>query len=246
MKRARDFRHEALSALTGRWGLAIGATLLYSILNGGLTGLISPNSDQLTNQIMSGGGVDFGALVPVSSLFVLILALISLAFSAIGASVQLGYNLLTLKYYEPEEKPHLGDLFCRFHIFWKAFGLRLVMGIFITLWTFLFIIPGIIASYSYAMAPYLLAENPDMGIMEAINRSKDLMRGNKWRLFCLHLSFIGWAILSIFTCGIGALFLSPYQMLADAAFYREITGKNQVTYTDANDFYYDNNTETIQ
>jgi len=67
------------------------------------------------------------------------------------------------------------------------------------------------------------------------------MQGNKWRLFCLHISFIGWAFLCIFTCGIGTLFLSPYQMLAEAAFYREITGKNQVTYTNANDFYYDDN-----
>ena len=147
---------------------------------------------------------------------------------------------MLLKYFEPEEKPGIGDLFCRFHIFWKAFGLRVVMSIFVTLWSFLFIIPGIIASYSYAMAPYLMAENPDMGIMEAINRSKELMRGNKWRLFCLHLSFIGWVFLCMFTCGLGFLFLSPYQMLADVAFYREITGKNQLTFTEASDFYYDN------
>ena len=235
MKLARDFRQEALSVLPGRWGLAIGATLLYSILNGGLTGLFSPDTDQLMQS-----GLTMEALVPYTSIF-LVICLISLVFSAIGSSVQLGYNILLLKYYEPEQKPSLGDLFCRFHIFWKAFGLRLVMGLFITLWTFLFIIPGIIASYSYAMAPYLMAENPDMGIMEAIRRSKEIMQGNKWRLFCLHISFIGWAFLCIFTCGIGSLFLSPYQMLAEAAFYREITGKNQVTYTNANDFYYDNN-----
>ncbi len=235
MKLARDFRQEALSVLPGRWGLAIGATLLYSILNGGLTSLFSPDTDSLIEQ----GGLTLEALIPYTSIL-LVMCLISLVFSAIGSSVQLGYNILLLKYYEPEQKPSLGDLFCRFHIFWKAFGLRLVMGLFITLWTFLFIIPGIIASYSYAMAPYLMAENPDMGIMEAIRRSKEIMQGNKWRLFCLHISFIGWAFLCIFTCGLGTLFLSPYQMLAEAAFYREITGKNRVTYTEANDFYYNN------
>ena len=237
MKRARDFRQEALSVLTGRWGLAIGATLLYSILNGGLTGVFSPSPD--TESIIENGGLTLDAFVPYTSIL-LVIFLISIVFSAIGSSVQLGYNILLLKYYEPEQKPSIGDLFCRFHIFWKAFGLRIMMSILTTLWSFLLIIPGIIASYSYAMAPYLMAENPDMGIMEAISRSKELMRGNKWRLFCLHLSFIGWAFLCIFTCGLGALFLSPYQMLADAAFYRELTGKNRVAYTEAEDFYYNN------
>lgn len=234
MKRARDFRQEALSVLTGRWGLAIGATLLYSILNGGLTSAFSPSPD--TESIIENGGLTLDAFVPYTSIL-LVIFLISIVFSAIGSSVHLGYNILLLKYYEPEQKPSLGDLFCRFHIFWKAFGLRIMMSILTTLWSFLFIIPGIIASYSYAMAPYLMAENPDMGIMEAISRSKELMRGNKWRLFCLHLSFIGWVFLCIFTCGLGTLFLSPYQMLADAAFYRELTGKNRVAYTEASDFY---------
>lgn len=237
MKRARDFRQEALSVLTGRWGLAIGATLLYSILNGGLTGVFSPSPD--TESIIENGGLTLDAFVPYTSIL-LVIFLISIVFSAIGSSVQLGYNILLLKYYEPEQKPSIGDLFCRFHIFWKAFGLRIMMSILTTLWSFLLIIPGIIASYSYAMAPYLMAENPDMGIMEAISRSKELMRGNKWRLFCLHLSFIGWVFLCMFTCGLGFLFLSPYQMLADAAFYRELTGKNRVAYTEAEDFYYNN------
>lgn len=237
MKLARDFRQEALSVLPGRWGLAIGATILYSILNGGLTSVFSPTPD--TQSLITDGSISLEAFAPYANIL-LVLSLISILFSAIGASVQLGYNIMLLKYYEPEEKPGLGDLFCRFQIFWKAFGLRIMMSILTTLWSFLLIIPGIIASYSYAMAPYLMAENPNMGVMEAISRSKELMRGNKWRLFCLHLSFIGWVFLCIFTCGLGFLFLSPYQMLADVAFYREITGKNQVMYTEANDFYYNN------
>lgn len=232
MKSARDFRQEALSVLNGRWGLAIGATILYGILNGGLTSAFTPKTDYSS-------GITLESLMPYMTILGVIF-LISLVFSAIGASVQLGYNILLLKYYEPEAKPTIGDLFCRFHIFWKAFGLRIVMSIFITLWSLLLFIPGIIASYSYAMAPYLMAENPDIGIMEAINRSKELMSGNKWRLFCLHLSFIGWAFLCIFTCGIGYLFLSPYQMLAEVAFYREITGKNQVVYTQTDEYNYYN------
>ena len=75
--------------------------------------------------------------------------------------------------------------------FLKAMGLNLFMALFIWLWSLLFIVPGIIAAYRYRLAPYLMAENPNLGIREAVNMSKELMAGHKWRLFCLNLSFIG-------------------------------------------------------
>ena len=92
------------------------------------------------------------------------------------------------------------------------------------LWSLLFIIPGIIATYSYAMTGYILAEHPELTASEAIERSKEMMSGNRFRLFCLQLSFIGWAILCAFTFGIGYLWLGPYREAATAAFYREISG----------------------
>ena len=88
----------------------------------------------------------------------------------------------------------------------------------------LFIIPGIIASYSYAMTDYILAETPELTAKEAIERSKDMMEGNRWRLFCLEISFIGWGILSLLTLGIGSLWLTPYMEASMAAFYREVSG----------------------
>ena len=89
-------------------------------------------------------------------------------------------------------------------------------------WALLFIIPGLIAAYRYQLTGYILAENPEMGANDAITRSKELMKGNKWRLFCLDFSFIGWDILSAFTLGIGDLWLTPYRSAAAAAFYREL------------------------
>ncbi|MBR3600970.1 MAG: DUF975 family protein [Lachnospiraceae bacterium] len=86
------------------------------------------------------------------------------------------------------------------------------------------IIPGIIASLSYVMTNYILAENPEMSASETINLSKQMIGGNKWRLFCLRLSFIGWDILCGFMLGIGYLWLNPYKQAAEAAFYREISG----------------------
>jgi uncharacterized membrane protein len=84
------------------------------------------------------------------------------------------------------------------------------------------VIPGIIKTYSYSMAAYILQEHPEMTPNDAITKSRELMDGNKWRLFCLHFSFIGWSFLCVFTCGIGYLWLFPYEQTAVAAFYREI------------------------
>lgn len=84
-------------------------------------------------------------------------------------------------------------------------------------------LPTIIAEYRYSMAYYILVENPDMGAIEAVNCSKRLMKGNKWRLFCLHFSFIGWYILDALSFHIlGLLFLNPYREMAVAAFYRDL------------------------
>ena len=94
--------------------------------------------------------------------------------------------------------------------------------IYIFLWTLLLIIPGIIKSYSYALTPYILVEHPEMSANEAIEESMRLMDGHKFDLFYLQLSFIGWAILSILSLGLGFFWLIPYQMTAQAAFYRDI------------------------
>ena len=96
-------------------------------------------------------------------------------------------------------------------------------SIFAVLWSLLFVIPGIYAAYGYAMTPYILMENPEMTPNEAITKSKELMDGNRFRLFCLEISFIGWVLLAaFFTLGIGMFWLAPYIEASFAAFYREI------------------------
>jgi uncharacterized membrane protein len=82
--------------------------------------------------------------------------------------------------------------------------------IFTFLWTLLFIIPGIIAFYRYRLAFYILIDNPDIGPLEAINISKALMDGNKGKLFCLDLSFIGWGIVATFAVFVISM---PFSML---------------------------------
>jgi len=104
-------------------------------------------------------------------------------------------------------------------IFGKTLGLYFLMNLFIFLWSLLLIIPGIIASYSYRMAFYLLIDDPDMEIMEAISKSKEMMKGYKTKLFLLDLSFIGWVLLSVLSFGIGFLWLTPYMITSQSIFY---------------------------
>ena len=106
--------------------------------------------------------------------------------------------------------------------YWHKMWGMLLMRIFISLWSLLFIIPGIVKVFSYAMTPYILEENPELSANDAINRSRAMMRGHKFDLFWLWLSFIGWAVLSICTLGIGLFWLAPYMETSVAAFYEDV------------------------
>ena len=98
--------------------------------------------------------------------------------------------------------------------------------IFIFLWTLLLIVPGIVKSYEYRMVPYVLAENPDLSREEAFALSKRMMDGDKMNAFILDLSFIGWALLTILTCGlVGIFYYQPYLALTDAALYQTLKKK---------------------
>ena len=104
----------------------------------------------------------------------------------------------------------------------------LLVGMVALLFSIGFSILPTIANFRYAMSDYIMAENPDMPVSEALRESARMMRGNKWRLFCLNLSFLGWMILCIFTCGIGFLWLNVYMYQAEAAMYHEISGREAI------------------
>lgn len=106
--------------------------------------------------------------------------------------------------------------------------IMLLRTVYIILWSLLLVIPGIIKTYEYRMIPYLLAENPDLTREEAFALSKQMMTGEKWNAFVLDLSFIGWAILSLFTLGlVGIFYGNPYKGLTDAALYMALREKLQ-------------------
>lgn len=125
---------------------------------------------------------------------------------------------------QPAELGELG--FCFKNGYRNVVKVQFLRGLYTFLWTLLFVIPGIIKSYEYRMVPYILAENPDMDGKEVFQISRDMMYGEKWNAFILDLSFVGWYILSLFTCGLLAIFyVSPYEDLTDVELYDALKRK---------------------
>lgn len=91
--------------------------------------------------------------------------------------------------------------------------------ILIFLWTLLLIIPGIIKSYAYRMVPYILADNPNIGVKKAIILSNEMTKNHKFDMFVLDLSFLGWYLLGALAFGLGVLFVLPYQNATNAELY---------------------------
>ena len=244
MKYATDFRRIARDALSGKWAIAVVAGLIASLLGG-----VAANAPEITlnfgdnganvglelagQQIYSSSGgwneMLTGFLVGSATLIILVALVMAVVYFVLGSVMGVGYSRFNLDLVDRRKDPELGTLFGYFTHWKNAAMAQLLQALYVVLWSLLFIIPGIIATYSYAMTSFILAENPEMDANEAIGRSKEMMYGNRWRLFCLHFSFIGWDILATLTLGIGNLWLVPYKQAASAAFYREVSGTEYTT-----------------
>ena len=219
-----DLRYQARQTLTGKWGVAVLAGFLAALLGGLVSG--------------GGAGLDLNleeeelrhipkVLLPYIMMLASIGGILGIVRFIVGGPVKLGYCRFLLKMQDGEDA-QVGDLFSRFDRFGDGFCLELLTSLYIMLWSLLFIIPGLVKAYAYAMAPFILEENPNMTPSEAITASRELMDGHKFDLFCLHWSFFGWALLSVLTLGIGSLWLNPYMNAATAAFYRSIAGRPEI------------------
>lgn len=140
-----------------------------------------------------------------------------------------------------DSKPALSEVFSGFKTkYGRNIGIMLLIDIKIALWTCLFIVPGIIKAFEYAIIPYILADDSDISSKDAFKKAKEVMKGNKWRLFKLNFSFIGWFILAtavgsvvmllnsvigIIAAVLAGLFLTPYIDAANAEFYVELKNK---------------------
>ena len=129
-----------------------------------------------------------------------------------------------------------GELFDAFGMFFKFLWLNILMGIYIGLWSCLFVIPGIVAAYRYRMAVYIMIDNPEFSASECIRRSKEMMRGHKGELFVLDLSFIGWSLLTVIP--FVSLYVTPYITTTEAFYYNALSGyipQAEYTYPDTDE-----------
>lgn len=116
----------------------------------------------------------------------------------------------------------IGNLFDGFARFFRIIWLEILIGLFVFLWSLLFVIPGIVASYRYRQALYIMLDNPEMSAINCIRTSKAMMRGRKWELFVLDLSFIGWILLSALP--FVSIYTSPYMQITYANYYNALLG----------------------
>ncbi len=247
MRVSADYRAIARESLQGKW-LSAAVVRFVAVLLGASIALESSGSVdiEIPSTLRENAEV-----LPL--LYALIAALVVLALVQfiIGGAVTLGYARYNLSLVDGRETG-MKTIFSCFDRLWSGFCLQLLRRVFIALWSLLFVIPGIVKTYAYAMAPYILLEHPELTDSDAISLSKEIMEGNKSRLFWLNLSFFGWELLvslpsimlslaligahttvdlwlmgmlslCMIPASIGGCFVEAYREAAVAAFYRDVS-----------------------
>lgn len=200
IKTSAQLKQEAREQLTGRWSEIITASVIFIIIS-----------------------VVFASFLfkfePDKNSWSILLKTIFLS------PLQFGLTTYCVKFATYKEQKTT-DIFKGYNRWLDAVLLDFIINLFTSLWAILFIIPGIIKGYSYSMSFYILADNPNMRIMEAFNWSKKITQGHKMRMFYLGLSFIGWYFLEIITCGIACIWVMPYINVTMANLYMDIKNSN--------------------
>lgn len=173
---------------------------------------------------------------------VYILPLISMAinlFTNLFVSPVFDYSIYNISFKITNNKEFsLRDIFSAFDNFFTVFFFNLLQITITMVGMICFIVPGVIASYSFALGYFIIAENPEMSSSEVLMKSKEMMNGHRWELFKLDFSFAGWYILSLLTLGILAIWTIPRHTTARAVFYQNL--KNQLYGEDINSYPYEN------
>lgn len=202
--------------------------LILAIVSGGLSSIgsrFSININQGIEYSYDSGYLHYSSISPRAMIalsgIALVIMLISCVFGIFVSNVfEVGGCSFFIK--NRSHRAEIGDILDGFKSghYGNIVLTMFLRGLYISLWTLLFIIPGIIKAYEYLMVPYIIAENPAMDRKEAFAISKRMMDGQKWSAFVLDLSFLGWDILSVFTCGILTIFyVAPYQRATYAELY---------------------------
>ena len=171
---------------------------------------------------------NWGQPIGVFSIYLLITIVLQnipfigpIALIFVAGPLTLGFTIYFLKFLKDEES-NLNQLFEGFKNYGSVLVTYLLYTIYIILWTLLFIIPGIIAQMKYSQVWFIMAEDNEISGNDALKKSKEMMDGFKMQYFLLALSFIGWILLAMLTCGIGLLWVVPYIQTSYAKFYEAL------------------------
>ena len=251
MKRNTDYKNAALAALKGNWGKAVLATVIFMAIMYLAIGPFTYQTVKMQtyareNMPQVSSGTSLGSAMREAMEMSLSLAqdpeYLELQSKANGS---MGLYYLLLFFVIMPMVVGFANAFLRLLVqgdnalsenmykiatknYWhKVWGMFLV-NVFVFLWSLLLIIPGIVKMFSYAMTEFILEEHPELSANEAIDHSRAMMKGHKFDLFWLILSFIGWGFLCLFTFGIGYLWLTPYMETSVAAFYEDVKADYEV------------------
>lgn len=220
----------AKAALVNHYWRAFVVCIISSILAGGSTA-----SYEVTYKYSSGDApqqiYSSQTTFPVSTAFfifivMLIVAILILAIAVlISTAIEAGQS----RYFMEARigNAPISSLFSTFKTpgYWNIVKTMFLRGLYTFLWSLLLVIPGIIKSYQYRLVPYIMAENPNISSRRAFELSRQMTDGEKWNIFVLDLSFIGWYVLCGITFGIGFLFLNPYLQATNAELYSALRAK---------------------
>ena len=225
MLKSKELRAKAWDSLKGKYWRAFLVILIIGALSSIGSGLMTCclNMMDIVNM------VDPSEMDSTMELGAAVISVAASAIGIVGMLVSLFVeNAATVgmcNYFikNTDSKPAIADAFSGFKVrYGRNIGTLLLVGIKLVLWSLLFVIPAVIKSYEYAIIPYILADDAEISSKDAFKKARQMMKGNKWRLFKLNLSFFGWGVLCFVTLGVGTLFLMPYVNAAAAEFYVEL------------------------
>lgn len=226
------FKSKAVRALKGNWQTALLVTFFASLPMTLLQLLQATRLPDLT--VLTTREAMEAAVLAIPSQTWMLLGLVSGFATVLSPVLAVGCNAYFIRRLQGEE-PGFWGLFSRMRIFLKALLLYIVIYVRVFLWSLLLVVPGIMAALRYALAPFYLAEHPEMGVLEAIRKSKEAMQGQKTTLFMLELSFLVWllgamaaevllsglsVILALVASQFIQLVMATYLNAACAGFYR--------------------------
>lgn len=180
-------------------------------------------------QLASNQGFPYSLLLPylftLGTLAILLFLFAALCWTIlVSPAIQVGLNRYLL--FNRTAPARLGMLFSSFtYGYWNTVWVMFLLNLKIVLWSLLLIVPGIVKSYQYRFVGWLLAENPGMDASRAFEISTMMTDGEKWNIFVLDLSFLGWNLLGSLLLGIGVLFVQPYTSSTNAELYAAMRAK---------------------